>query len=293
MIPREDFDRYARALGINADLLQAAIAQAIDEFAGLYGEELYRALARAYAALVAKFGSFAAAAAVEFYAAMRSGAGPAQGYEPRQFDPGHGGLLASDVDEALRTSAAATALAARAVQRVMGYADATIQGNAMADPAHPRWALVPHAGACDWCRMIGSRGFVFKSSATAGAERHPSCRCIPVADFSGSPALDGYDPAALYDEYRAKHPEWGSRRSGSRGHRRGGKVVAAFVDGKRFDSIGDIQRYMEGASSPDDLKARMATANRAGLVMGFKPGSPYAKSLAQTAASVSKRLSAK
>ena len=50
---------------------------------------------------------------------------------------------------------------------------------------------------------------------------------------------------------------------------------------------------MEGASSPDDLKARMATANRAGLAMGFKPGSPYAKSLAQTAAGVSKRLSAK
>ena len=186
-----------------------------------------------------------------------------------------------------------TALAARAVQRAMGYADATIQGNAMADPARPRWALVPHAGACDWCRMIGSRGFVFKSSATAGAERHPSCRCIPVADFSDSPALDGYDPAALYDEYRAKHPEWGSRRTGSRGRHRGGKVVAAFVDGKRFGSIGDIQRYMEGASSPDDLKARMATANRAGLAMGFKPGSPYAKSLAQTAAGVSKRLSAK
>ena len=65
------------------------------------------------------------------------------------------------------------------------------------------------------------------------------------------------------------------------------------MDGKRFDSFGDIQRYMEGASSPDDLKARMATANRAGLAMGFKPGSPYAKSLAQAAASVSKRLSAK
>ena len=128
MIPREDFDRYARALGINADLLQAAVAQAIDECAGLYGEELYRALSRTYSALVAKFGSFAAAAAVEFYAAMRSGERPAQGYEPRQFDPGHGGLLASDVDEALRASAPAAALAATAVQRVMGYADATIQG---------------------------------------------------------------------------------------------------------------------------------------------------------------------
>ena len=212
---------------------------------------------------------------------------------PSDCGQGHGGLLASDVDEALRNSAVAAALAARAVQRAMGYADATIQGNAMADPAHPRWALVPHAGACDWCRMIGSRGFVFKSSATAGAERHPSCRCIPVADFSDSPALDGYDPAALYDEYRAKHPEWGSHRTGSRARRSGGKVVAAFVDGKRFGSIGDIQRYMEGASSPDDLKARMATANRAGLAMGFQPGSPYAKSLAQTAAGVSKRLSAK
>ena len=56
MIPRGDFDRYASALGINADLLQAAVAQAIDECAGLYGEELYRALARTYAALVANAG---------------------------------------------------------------------------------------------------------------------------------------------------------------------------------------------------------------------------------------------
>ena len=270
MIPRGDFDRYARALGINADLLQAAIAQAIDECSGLYGEELYRALSRTYAALVAKFGSFAAAAAVEFYAAMRSGAGPAQGYEPRQFDPGHGGLLASDVDEALRASAPAAALAARAVQRAMGYADATIQGNAMADPAHPRWALVPHAGACDWCRMIGSRGFVFKSSATAGAERHPSCRCIPVADFSGSPALDGYDPAALYDEYRAKHPEWGSRRTGPRGRRGGGKVVAAFVDGKWIgytdvDSSGrgarDGRAVYEGPQAPEAFHRRVQEAD--------------------------------
>ena len=270
MIPRGDFDRYARALGINADLLQAAIAQAIDECSGLYGEELYRALSRTYAALVAKFGSFAAAAAVEFYAAMRSGAGPTQGYEGRQFEPGHGGLLASDVDEALRASAPAAALAARAVQRAMGYADATIQGNAMADPAHPRWALVPHAGACDWCRMIGSRGFVFKSSATAGAERHPSCRCIPVADFSGSPALDGYDPAALYDEYRAKHPEWGSRRTGPRGRRGGGKVVAAFVDGKWIgytdvDSSGrgarDGRAVYEGPQAPEAFHRRVQEAD--------------------------------
>ena len=49
MIPRGDFDRYARALGINADLLQAAVAQAIDECAGLYGEELF--LSREVAAL--------------------------------------------------------------------------------------------------------------------------------------------------------------------------------------------------------------------------------------------------
>lgn len=293
MIPREDFDRYARALNVNADLLQAAVAQAVDECAGLWGDELYRELSRTYAALVAKFGSFAAAAAVEFYAAMREGSDPARGYEPRQFDPGHGGLLASDVDTALRSASPGAALAASAVQRAMGYADATILGNSAADPARPRWALVPHAGACDWCRMIGSRGFVFRSAATVGAERHPSCRCTPVADFSRDPGLDGYDPRALYDEYSAKHPDWASRRSGSRGRRGSGKVTAAFVDGHRFESIGDIQRFMDGAASMDELRARMATANKAGAAMGFRPGSPYARSLAQTAQARARELAGK
>ena len=291
MIPRDEFDRYARALGACSDLAAAAAAQACDMLGDLSGAELYRELAKVYAALVAKYGAFAAAAAVEFYASTRGEASPAGGYEPGQFEPATaGGVLASDVDRALMSAAAAEALARSAVQRAMEYADATVAGNAAADPARPRWALVPHAGACDWCRMLGSRGFDYASARSVQSQRHPGCRCIPAPDFSASPGLDGYDPAALYDEYRERHPEWASRRGGSRGRAR--KVAEVFAGGHRFGSIGDIEVYLRGAATKEDLAERVKVADAAGKGLGFKPGSPYAKSLAQAAQSTAKRLAA-
>ena len=95
------------------------------------------------------------------------------------------------------------ALAGRSQQRVMAYADETLVRNAQADPAHPRWAIVPHAGACPWCVMLGSNGFMYRSEGTADASRHPHCKCAPVVDFDvGNPSLAGYDPAAMRSAYR-------------------------------------------------------------------------------------------
>ena len=84
----------------------------------------------------------------------------------------------------------------------MEQADATIIGNASRDPAHPLFALVPHAGACGFCIMLGSNGFVYHSRAKANASRHPNCRCRPVVDFdTENPALAGYDPDAMHGAY--------------------------------------------------------------------------------------------
>lgn len=193
MIPREEFDRYDVALTTAAGLARAAVE------ALLAGSPPPDQLAAAYAGLVRAYGSAAAAAAVELYRSLRAAQAPPTGYEAVVFAPDDAGLLAWD-------AANAASLPDSAMQRVMGYADETLLRNAAADPARPRWALVPHAGACAWCRLMASQGFVYSSEASVA--RHPNCTCTPVVDFDAtSPSLEGYDPGELYDEYRLARAE--------------------------------------------------------------------------------------
>ena len=193
MIPRDDFDRYDVALTTAARLARAAVE------ALLAGSPQPDEIAEAYAELVRAYGSAAAAAAVELYRSLRASQAPPSSYEPIVFEPDDTGLLAWDV-------ANAPSLPDSSMQRVMGYADETLLRNADADPANPRWALVPHAGACAWCRLMASQGFVYSSEASVA--RHPNCVCTPVVDFDADdPRLDGYDPGALYDEYRVARAE--------------------------------------------------------------------------------------
>ena len=65
---------------------------------------------------------------------------------------------------------------------------------------------MPHAGACPYCMMLGSRGLEYNSKKTVMASRHDGCGCTPVVDLDRkNPKLKGYDPDALYDQW--KHPE--------------------------------------------------------------------------------------
>lgn len=193
MIPRDEFDRYDVALTTAARLARAAVE------ALLAGSPSPEELAAAYAELVRAYGSAAAAAAVELYRSLRASQAPPASYEAVIFEPDDAGLLAWDV-------ANSPSLPDSSMQRVMGYADETLLRNADADPAHPRWALVPHAGACAWCRLMASQGFVYSSEASVA--RHPNCTCTPVVDFDArGPGLEGYDPGELYDEYRLARAE--------------------------------------------------------------------------------------
>jgi len=67
------------------------------------------------------------------------------------------------------------------------------------------YARVPEPGACKFCLMLASRGFVY-SKSTAGETKkfHGKCRCnaMPVWDETKARVEFGYDPDALYDLYR-------------------------------------------------------------------------------------------
>ena len=80
----------------------------------------------------------------------------------------------------------------------------TVMQAAHADNA--AYARVPEPGACNFCLMLGSRGFVY-SKDTAGDSKkfHGKCRCniLPSWDETRARVEYGYDPDALYDQYRA------------------------------------------------------------------------------------------
>src|SRR5699024_4109685 len=64
------------------------------------------------------------------------------------------------------------------------------------------FARVPTgAETCDFCLMLASRGFVYKTSSSAGelATFHGDSDCAIVAEDGVIP--DDYDPDELYDRY--------------------------------------------------------------------------------------------
>ena len=206
MIDKTLFDQYKSALNVNADLLESAILALDDKLVHLSGKSLKAALAANYALLVQQYGSIAAQCAAEFYMTLRTGANPATEYTAIQAAVQSSEYLVRDAQNVMTLSANASNvtknLAGRAVQRVYEQADNTLIDNANKDPAHPCWALVPSAGACGWCTLMASQGFVYISDKTASRVRHAHCRCTTVVDFdTENPELQGYDPKALTSQY--------------------------------------------------------------------------------------------
>lgn len=207
MIARAAFEEYARALNVNIDLMGGAFEELYRLCEGLSAKEAKALIKDAYRRIVREHGAYASAAATQFYREQREAADIGEPYEASAFMPDDEGLLAYDAREATLGAFApdktVASLFSTGTQRVMECADFTLAENAMADPARPKWALVPHAGACGWCVMVSSNGFFYASEATAKSQRHPNCKCTPVVDFDVlSPSLEGYDPAALYRRYK-------------------------------------------------------------------------------------------
>ena len=194
MVDSELFEQYQAALGANADLVKQCVENLVKQHSGNLTK---KELLEIYAALVQKFGSISAQVALEFYEKVREQAEVVDDYQPVMFIPDNAGLLTWDAVTATQNQ-----LAGMAVQRVMQYADETIYGNGTADPAKPKFAIVPHPGACGWCLMVGGWGWNYNTRTTANSQRHPNCKCTVVAEFdTNNPKLKGYDTAELQRIY--------------------------------------------------------------------------------------------
>lgn len=69
-----------------------------------------------------------------------------------------------------------------------------------------RYARVPQGETtCDFCIMLASRGFVYRTKNSAGDmgnDYHHSCDCLPVVSFVDNPSVPGYDPDYYYEQYK-------------------------------------------------------------------------------------------
>lgn len=73
------------------------------------------------------------------------------------------------------------------------------------DGERARFARVPTGSTtCDYCLMLASRGFVYRSKLNALNANHRKCDCRIIEGFDGM-KVEGYDPDLYYDMWQ--HPE--------------------------------------------------------------------------------------
>lgn len=163
--------------------------------------------------LVAQYGDVAATVAADWYEELREVEGVGGSFRPSlapplPLDQVNGRLgYATRPTGPLWTGDSATLtafLSMMANEYALQPGRDTVMQAAHKDKA--AYARVPEPGACKFCLMLASRGFVY-SKDTAGDSKkfHGKCRCnaMPVWDETRARVEYGYDPDALYDQYRA------------------------------------------------------------------------------------------
>lgn len=151
--------------------------------------------------LVTTYGDAAAVVAIEYFEQVTGARGTLQGAVSREAVQGSvravvGGLWTGQ--EAMAISN----VVASATRHMLQAGRTSIYESTRGTPGL-RFARVPESGACDWCRIMSSRGAVYlteKSAGGDGNDYHDDCGCVPT------PVPDGedlpYDAEALYAEYR-------------------------------------------------------------------------------------------
>ncbi len=113
--------------------------------------------------------------------------GGTPGFIAKPADPTPQARLAASARWAMLQSVPRTALSGASARFLFEHSRTTIVGNAAREDV--RWARHASANACGFCRMLATRGTVYRGAATA-KRSHNGCHCIAVPDRDGN-----YEPA--------------------------------------------------------------------------------------------------
>lgn len=163
------------------------------------------------AALLHRYGPASATLAIRYYNSERAAAGIGEPFRVRPADLPPDGQVAATVGwatEPLRTdSPSEDAVESRlvgAVERLVMNVGRETLATAVQDDKHAHgWARVTRPGACSFCRLVATRGAIYKTQATAGRSAnsrfggegefkwHNNCHCYIEPLFA-----DVYEPTA-------------------------------------------------------------------------------------------------
>lgn len=259
-------DNLNRLTGVAKSAVERAISGI--EYDGV--AELRIKLFDAIEPFVAASTDMAAGLAAEFYDSVREravgeryGAQVASGHDP---DATEGAIRAflQGIVEGKALADIMGLISGRVDWEMKRAAGNCVIENAKSDPMCQRYARVPTgAETCPFCLMLASRGFVYLSAKSAGADGnghyHANCDCRIVPGFDGMD-YEGYDPDALYFEWRdSTHAEYMERRKdeGKASHSRLSPYQLEGTDElPGFENFSDVKKYIYAASDEDDLERR-------------------------------------
>lgn len=170
------------------------------------------ALYQLYPRLVEESAEVASSAALEWYEKQREIEGVAKPYSPTMpsglVDQDDAekivGATLRDLREGVDGAKALVRLTNGARKLISDSGRATMQHAATGDPKRTRFARVPTgAETCAWCMLWASRGFIYRSEASAQFTRsHFKCDCQIVPSWSKKPRIRGYDVSKYEDMYK-------------------------------------------------------------------------------------------
>lgn len=213
-------DRLVDANDAIASMVQAELNSALSRI-DFSNPQLARAqLFELVPPLVDKWGSVASAAAAEWFEEFRLVEGLSGSYRATLAAPVLRERVTSRLGFATREAghlfAGQDAMLAEFLSLMVNeYAlepgHATIMENTHRSGA--AYARVPEPGACTFCLMLASRGFVYSKQTVTGSKDgqrfHGFCRChgMPVWDETKARVVYGYDPDRLERDYQAARNE--------------------------------------------------------------------------------------
>lgn len=205
--------RFEQANNGIADLVERDLLDFLGALNFERPEAVQRALFDFIPALVSEYGDVAASVAADWYDEFRASEGVAGGFRAPLAPPIPPEQVNGRLGYATRASGPlwlgdSTTLTAFIGLMTNEYAlqpgrDTVMQA---AHKDNAAYARVPEPGACKFCLMLASRGFVYSKATAGGTHKfHGKCRCntIPVWDETRARVELGYDPDALYDLYKA------------------------------------------------------------------------------------------
>lgn len=159
-------------------------------------------------AIVQHYGRASSTAALTYYRTERRAAGITTPFRPQMPPLPSADEITAVVEHALSPvygppdaqvmQNAEAALASEVEQLVLNQSRDTIIGAVAADKEAKGWARVTEPGACSFCRLLATRGAVYKSEASAGFAAHSKqpngsggdCRC------HAEPVFNAFEPTA-------------------------------------------------------------------------------------------------